>query len=138
MLKRWTLVLLLPLFFLTAFCSTQKELFRREGHLAVYPAEEYVIASRRGAYRDWTDDIRSYYLIREGKEGWSYRFERIDNFSYTPGHEYTVLAEAVEDLSMAGMADGPERYWFLRVLEVLSAEEKESEDLPENISYFDE
>lgn len=137
MLKGLTKALLLPLLLLSLFGCTQKEAFRMEGDWAVYPAKEYMIASRRGSYRDWTDDIRSYYFTREAGEGWSSRFERIDNFSYVPGHEYTVLAEAVEDLSRCGDADGSEHYWFLRVLEVLSVEEKESEGLPENYSYWD-
>ena len=129
--------LLLPLLLLSLFGCAQKEAFRMEGDWAVYPAKEYMVASKRIVYRDWTEESFPHYLTREDGEGWSDRFERIDNFSYVPGHEYTVLAEAVEDLSSCGMADGSEHYWFLRVLEVLSVEEKESEGLPERYSYWD-
>ena len=47
--------LLSPLLLLSLFGCAQKEAFRMEGDWAVYPAKEYMVASKRAKYLDWTE-----------------------------------------------------------------------------------
>ena len=66
MLKGLTKALMLPLL-LSLFGCMQKEAFRMEGDWAVYPAKEYVIASKRAMYEFWPDGIRPCYFTREDR-----------------------------------------------------------------------
>lgn len=130
-------LLLIVLFF--AFSSCVKY----EGEKKVYPEKEYLVASERGCFRGEYDGWIPYYFVKEkGSAKWE-TYEYIEGFEYVPGqekqpdnyyvpgHEYRIIANKVEDPALLKIADGPSPT-YLRLVKILSDEEKTTEGLPEH------
>lgn len=111
---------------------------KHEGGLMIYPAKEYLVASDMGCWAFEGEGWEPYYFVKEkGKNTWE-TFDRILGLEYELGHEYLIKAEKVVDKELLKIADGPS-YIYLRLVKVLSVEEKDSEGLPENyLPYSDE
>jgi hypothetical protein len=123
-------LIIIPLLFYS--CAQQ------EGNLKVYPAKEYLVASDRGCWANGNDGWEPYYFVKEkGKSEWD-RYDRIQGLDYEPGYEYRIKAEKIEDKDLLKIADGPS-YIYLRLVTVLSSEQKTTENLPDNyIPYSEE
>ena len=111
---------------------------KHEGGLMIYPEKEYLVASDRGCCGNGNDGWEPYFFVKEkGKNTWE-TFDRILGLEYEVGHEYLIKAEKVVDKELLKIADGPS-YIYLRLVKVLSIEEKDSEGLPDNyLSYSEE
>ena len=111
---------------------------KHEGGLLIYPAKEYLVASDRGCCAFEGEGWEPYYFVKEkGKNTWE-TFDRILGLEYEVGHEYLIKAEKVVDKELLKIADGPS-YIYLRLVKVLSIEEKDSEGLPDTyLSYSEE
>ena len=95
---------------------------------------EYVVASKQGCY--WYEDrYHPYYLVRERASTTWNHYERIEGLDYAPGYEYHIYAEKVLDEEMVKHADSSNAP-YLKLLKVLSSEQKETSGLPSNILYY--
>ena len=105
---------------------------KHEGDLVVYPAKEYIVASDKGCYQGSADNWIPYYFIKEkGAKEWDTQYEKIEGLDYQRGHEYRIRANRILDQSLLGYADDV-TFYYLRLVKVLSDEEKQSEGLPEH------
>lgn len=103
----------------------------------VYPAKEYIVASERGCWGNGNDGWEAYFFVKEkGNKTWDI-FDNIQGLNYEPGYEYRIKAEKIEDKSLLKLQDGPSPV-YLRLIEVLSTEKKDSEGLPENYLRYSE
>ncbi|MGN1225829.1 MAG: DUF4377 domain-containing protein [Candidatus Cryptobacteroides sp.] len=110
---------------------------KHEGGLMIYPAKEYLVASDRGCWAFEGEGWEPYYFVKEkGKNTWE-TFDRILGLEYELGHEYLIKAEKVVDKELLKIADAPS-YIYLRLVKVLSIEEKDSEGLPDNYLPYSE
>ena len=134
---------ILGLVALSLFCSCVKY----EGEKKVYPEKEYLVASERGCFRGEYDGWIPYYFVKEkGSAKWE-TYEYIEGFEYVPGqekqpdnyyvpgHEYRIIARKVEDPELLKLADGPSSI-YLRLVKLLSDEQKTTEGLPDNYTPY--
>lgn len=129
---------ILGLVALSLFCSCVKY----EGEKKVYPEKEYLIASERGYYHGEGCWVPYYFARVKGSNKWE-TYDHIEGFEfvhgqentpgtyYVPGHEYRIIANKVEDPALLKIADGPSPT-YLRLVKILSDEEKTTEGLPEH------
>lgn len=105
---------------------------KHEGDLVVYPAKEYIVASDKGCYKGSADNWIPYYFVKEkGAKEWDTQYEKIEGLDYQRGHEYRIRANRILDQSLLGYEDDV-TFYYLRLVKVLSDEEKQSEGLPDN------
>ena len=108
-----------------------------EDGMKVYPAKEYIVASERGCVCDGNGMWSPYFFVKiKGDKTWNI-FDNIQGLNYEPGYEYRIKAEKIEDKSLLKIADGPMPI-YLRLIEVLSSEKKDTEGLPENYIRYSE
>ena len=108
--------------------------YHMEGELMVYNAREYVVASRQPCY--WYDgSYHPYFLIRSAGSGNWESCDDIQGLVYSEGTEYHIVAEKVVDTERYKIADDYSGE-YLRLVRVLSAEKKDSSDLPDGITYY--
>ena len=130
-MKRYLFILISTLF---VFSSCVKY----EDGMKVYPAKEYIVASERGCWSNGNDGWEPYFFVKEKRSNTWKRYDRIVGFdNYEPGYEYRIKAEKIEDKSLLEYQDGPSPV-YLRMIEVLSSEKKDTEGLPENYLRYSE
>ena len=108
--------------------------YHMEDELKVYSAREYVVASKQPCY--WYDgSYHPYFLIMSGCSGKWESCDDIRGLVYSEGTEYRIIAEKVVDTERYKIADDYSGE-YLRLVRVLSAEEKDSSDLPDGLTYY--
>ena len=130
-MKRY-LFILLSILFMFSSCV------KYEDGMKVYPAKEYIVASERGCCPYEGDGWLPYFFVKEkGSNNWK-TYDRIVGLdNYESGYEYRIKAEKIEDKSLFKIADGPNPI-YLRLIEVLSSEKKDSKGLPEKYIRYSE
>ena len=97
--------------------------------------ETYIIASRRGYTLGGNGEVLKYFFIRRENEAMWRSDVDLSFSSYKDGYEYRVSGLLETNAQMGLLSDGPSPY-RLSIRKIISQEEKNSENLPSDLSYW--